>query len=667
MASIHRAESLSLFLPICSLQSSLGYKKRFQCPFLHQNMDLKGFHGFVVNQCYLPLIKFYHSAFFRHFYTLSRNFLLEHADPMIACPNSWNFVSLCENFWSSFFKSHCSLSEMMLSLVIWKYCLNIELAAIRTLRWKALPAFTTTQSSSKKVSLTAVSREYNGDAFGEENPHARVQFFDYKKQTACFKTSMKLYKSCLQLSSYFLGIVRATCILSSKSHTCDEDTGIFIGCIFDETGKRYVLNEFNHSVKDCFADSYGICDVDSSSSPKFYHTQSMAFSDISDPLLVDFRLHDIDCLFDIGKIIGEGSQCVIRSCTYKNAPWPSPVYCLRQTATKDISISLFRKFAALCHPNIVQQFQLYNDCSADNQYILMEYGEGPDLFHYISQHPYRLPISVIRGIFAQVLKSLVYMHERELIHRDIKLENYVLKEKGISGNVCGDQSIPSIMLVDFGLAIQSTDQRGPVGTMSYMAPELFLVDNYDAKVDVWATGILLCFLLTGCSPFGCSGINCYIPASFPFQTSTASLYASMQCNFEKDIENWLALQQPGISLEIRQLVKHLLTADPSARLCASEALRSPWFQQPMVDIPSSKEYALCHVDADELIEQNMEGIVQPCLSQGEMEETGGIKTAGDLFERSCSQVQGNSCFLGNVSDYSTMESYIINLRTHSFT
>lgn len=68
-----------------------------------------------------------------------------------------------------------------------------------------------------------------------------------------------------------------------------------------------------------------------------------------------------------------------------------------------------------------------------------------------------------------------------VIHRDIKAENIVFK----------DTNYKTVKIIDFGLGINNAEKcKGIVGTPFYMAPELFLSDTYDKKVDIWSLGVL---------------------------------------------------------------------------------------------------------------------------------------------------------------------------------
>mmetsp|Transcript_16799 Transcript_16799/g.11934 ORF Transcript_16799/g.11934 Transcript_16799/m.11934 type:complete len:122 (+) Transcript_16799:449-814(+) len=89
----------------------------------------------------------------------------------------------------------------------------------------------------------------------------------------------------------------------------------------------------------------------------------------------------------------------------------------------------------------------------------------------------------------QILLALNHIHSRNMMHRDIKLDNIMFD---LDKNV---------YLVDFGLAVQTKRKVTELaGTAYYMAPEV-INGSYDQKCDVWSVGVCLYYLLMGSYPF----------------------------------------------------------------------------------------------------------------------------------------------------------------------
>jgi serine/threonine-protein kinase len=146
--------------------------------------------------------------------------------------------------------------------------------------------------------------------------------------------------------------------------------------------------------------------------------------------------------------------------------------------------------AKLRHPNIVQVFDF---AQRDGLYfIAMEYLGAATLKDLLLESG-QLPVERACAMMDQLLSALALAHSKGIVHRDIKPANVMLTDEG------------SIALTDFSVAHMKessklTQTGAIVGTPEYMAPEQF--DGvWDARSDVYATGIVFYELLTGLSPF----------------------------------------------------------------------------------------------------------------------------------------------------------------------
>ena len=98
---------------------------------------------------------------------------------------------------------------------------------------------------------------------------------------------------------------------------------------------------------------------------------------------------------------------------------------------------------------------------------------------------------MVRHLLRQICDAILYLHQRQIIHRDIKLENILLSEDGYSCKV---------KLADFGLSEQLVDgestHRSRSGTREYQAPEIVEGRPYGRPSDIWSLGCLMFVVLT---------------------------------------------------------------------------------------------------------------------------------------------------------------------------
>lgn len=159
-----------------------------------------------------------------------------------------------------------------------------------------------------------------------------------------------------------------------------------------------------------------------------------------------------------------------------------------------------RAAAAVSHPHVCQ---LYEIGETDGQlYIVMELLEGQSLDSRLEGGPIDLPEALQTAL--SVLGALDALHERAIVHRDLKPSNVFLTKFGVK-------------LLDFGLArpvindqlatAQDLTLPGKViGTPAYMAPEQLSGQSTDARVDLFAVGVILYEMITGKSPFAGAGM-----------------------------------------------------------------------------------------------------------------------------------------------------------------
>ena len=124
----------------------------------------------------------------------------------------------------------------------------------------------------------------------------------------------------------------------------------------------------------------------------------------------------------------------------------------------------------------------------------MEHCEGGDLYTKINKQRGKLfPEHMILQCFVQICRAIQYIHERRILHRDIKSDNVLL---GMDG---------CVKLIDFGFCANVKDDQGKrntmVGTPYWMAPEVIGRKDYGKKIDVWSLGIMALEMKNGKPPY----------------------------------------------------------------------------------------------------------------------------------------------------------------------
>lgn len=174
----------------------------------------------------------------------------------------------------------------------------------------------------------------------------------------------------------------------------------------------------------------------------------------------------------------------------------------QQRAAAELEV---RVLSSLKHPYIVRYWESF---TKDRQLcIVMDYCEGGDLWQHIAackkKHTSIAEAQVLRW-FTQMCLALKYMHEKKVLHRDLKTQNVFLSKKEGSDMRCAK-------IADFGIAKVLKDSTSMaqtlVGTPYYLSPEICQKQPYACPSDVWAVGCMLFELCVLRVPFDAQDLN----------------------------------------------------------------------------------------------------------------------------------------------------------------
>ena len=148
-----------------------------------------------------------------------------------------------------------------------------------------------------------------------------------------------------------------------------------------------------------------------------------------------------------------------------------------------------RLLAQLRHPRVVRVMDYFQDDSG--QYLVMSLVEGVDLGRLLMERGRPgLPLEDAVDYVREAAEALQYVHDQQIVHRDVKPQNLILSEKGV-------------VLVDFGVARElGEEDQGTVGvgTPRFMAPEVFAGGSVSPRSDVFGLAATLWMLLVGKPP-----------------------------------------------------------------------------------------------------------------------------------------------------------------------
>ena len=255
--------------------------------------------------------------------------------------------------------------------------------------------------------------------------------------------------------------------------------------------------------------------------------------------------------FTLGKLIGTGAYASVKSAVSKTEGKKFALKIYEKYRLTDPSkkknvgreIEILKK---LDHPNIVKMFEVIE--TPKQLHLVLEFVPGGSLGAFLKKKPgRRLEESECRAIFRQLVLALEYIHSQKVTHRDLKLENLLM-----------DKENSVVKVIDFGFSTCFSHEKKVklfCGTPTYMAPEIVMRKEYSGPpADIWALGVLLFVMLSGC---------------FPFKAPTDR-------ELFKKIEKGIFSIPSHVSAGARDLIHRILVVNPAERLKASDIVSDCW-------------------------------------------------------------------------------------------
>ena len=228
-------------------------------------------------------------------------------------------------------------------------------------------------------------------------------------------------------------------------------------------------------------------------------------------------------------------------------------------------IKILKELTELHHENVVALL----DCkeSSLHVFLVMEYCNGGDLADYLSVKG-TLSEDTIRLFLRQLAGAMKALYAKGIVHRDLKPQNILLSHSG--GKPCPQPQEIRLKIADFGFArfLQDGVMAATLcGSPMYMAPEVIMSLQYDAKADLWSLGTIVFQCLTG---------------KAPFQAQTPQ---ALKTYYEKNAN--LSPKIPaGTSPELRDLLLGLLRRNARERMPFDSFFSHPFLQREAEPVPA---------------------------------------------------------------------------------
>ncbi|XP_063044151.1 serine/threonine-protein kinase 33 isoform X2 [Engraulis encrasicolus] len=264
---------------------------------------------------------------------------------------------------------------------------------------------------------------------------------------------------------------------------------------------------------------------------------------------------DIQQIYSFGRKLGQGSFGVVCEATHKETQKKWAIKKVNKEKAGSSGVKLLEREVSILknvnHEHIIHLKEVFE--TPKRMYLVTELCEGGELKELLQKRT-RFKEEDARHIINSIAQAIVYLHKKDIVHRDLKLENILVK----SSHRGDDNNTVNIKVTDFGLSVQKGGVgsenmlQATCGTPYYMAPEVINGHEYSQQCDVWSIGVIMYLLLSGDPPF-----------------MELELIKRGKLTFTNPV--W-----DTISDAAKKVLCCLLEVDPAHRITASELLDNPW-------------------------------------------------------------------------------------------
>ncbi|KAK0140240.1 Serine/threonine-protein kinase 33 [Merluccius polli] len=270
--------------------------------------------------------------------------------------------------------------------------------------------------------------------------------------------------------------------------------------------------------------------------------------------------NNLKTIYNLGRKLGQGSFGVVYEATHLDTKKKWAIKKVNREKAGSHGVILLEREVNILkhvnHPHIIHLKEVFE--TPMNMYLVTELCDGGDLKELL-QEKTCFTEEESRHIITNLARAIVYLHRKDIVHRDLKLENILLK-----GSYQEAKHGINIKVTDFGLSVKKGGvgrenmMKATCGTPIYMAPEVINGHEYSQQCDVWSIGVIMYMLLCGEAPF---------------------ISSSEEKLFEKIKRGELTFAGSvwdTISDAAKTVLSCLLRVDPAHRITACELLDNPW-------------------------------------------------------------------------------------------
>lgn len=292
-----------------------------------------------------------------------------------------------------------------------------------------------------------------------------------------------------------------------------------------------------------------------------------AKSRCGNPLRAASRYHSCrsiseDYEIDVSRVLGSGMTGDVKLCRHRLDPdreYAVKTYIKCSEGATGHHFDLLRTeaeiYLTLDHPNIARLHDVYEEAHSIS--LVMEYCSGGELLQQLRERQTQFTEKEAAETTRQMLLAVNYLHAHSVVHRDLKLENFLYQ------NVTSSGKSSQLKLIDFGFATYwdpSTRMLERCGSLDYVSPDVLSGHGYTNRCDCWGLGVISFMLLSGYPPF---------------RGEAKDLIKRIR----DGTPEWREPRWRHVSKVGRDFVQRLLRKNPAKRMTAQEALNHPWMQQ----------------------------------------------------------------------------------------